>query len=215
MNDNVKKKPLVIIGGGGHASVIVDILKKQKREIIGIISPDDITQRKIYSGIDVYSNDTEISRFQPKDIRLINGIGALPGSEIRYKVNLRFERMGYSFETIIADNAYVSPFSFLEEGVQIFPGAIIQPGSYIGAHTVINTRAIIEHDVSLGAYNVISPGAIVCGQCKTEEHVFIGAGATVIQNIEIGSRASIMANALVAENIRSQEKVYAPRATVR
>ncbi|WP_336240150.1 acetyltransferase [Citrobacter werkmanii] len=215
MNDNLQKKPLVIIGGGGHASVIVDILKKQKREIIAIISPDDITQRKVYSGIDVFSNDNEISRFQPEDIRLINGIGALPGSEIRYKVNLRFEKMGYSFETIVADNAYVSPFAFLEEGVQIFPGAIIQPGSHIGAHTIINTRAVIEHDVSLGAYNVISPGAIICGQCKTEEHVFIGASATVIQNIEIGSRAAIMANALVAENIRSQQKVYAPRATVR
>ncbi|EES1794492.1 acetyltransferase [Escherichia coli] len=215
MNDNLQRKPLVIIGGGGHASVIVDILKRQKREIVAIISPDDITQRKVYSGINVFSNDNEIFRFQPKDIRLINGIGALPDSEVRYKVNLYFEKMGYSFETIVADNAYVSPFAFLEEGVQIFPGAIIQPGTHIGAHTIINTRVVIEHDVSLGAYNVISPGAIICGQCKTEERVFIGAGAIVIQNIEIGSRAAIMANALVAENIHPQQKVYASRGIVR
>lgn len=215
MNDHVSKKPLIIIGGGGHASIIVDILRQQKRDILAIISPDDVTKRKVYAGIDIFESDNDITRFKPESVRLINGIGALPGSEIRHKVNLFFEKMGYAFETIIADNAYVSPFAFLDEGVQIFPGAIIQPGSHISAHTVINTRATIEHDVFLGAYNVISPGAIICGQCKTEEHVFIGAGATVIQNIEIGSRAAIMANALVTKNVKSHQKIYAPRAMVR
>ncbi|WP_433640179.1 acetyltransferase [Kluyvera georgiana] len=215
MNNNISDKPLVIIGGGGHASVIVDMLKQQKRDIVAIISPDDVTKRNVYTGIDVLTNDNEIVRFKPEDVRLVNGIGALPGSEIRYKVNLFFKRMGYTFETIVADNAYVSSFSFLEEGVQIFPGAIVQTGSHIGAHTIINTRATIEHDVLLGAYNSISPGVIICGQCKTEEHVFIGAGATVIQNIEIGSRATIMANTLVTENVQPQQKIYAPRALVR
>ena len=39
MNDNLQRKPLVIIGGGGHASVIVDILKRQKREIVAVMTP--------------------------------------------------------------------------------------------------------------------------------------------------------------------------------
>ncbi|EHG7581693.1 MULTISPECIES: acetyltransferase [Citrobacter] len=215
MNDKALNKPLVIIGGGGHASVIVDILKQQNRDIIAIISPDDISKRNIFEGLNVFSNDIDIAKFKPDEVRLINGIGVLPGSEIKYKVTLFFKSMGYIFETVVANDAYVSPFASLDEGVQIFPGVIVQPGSHIGAHTVINTRATIEHDVILGAYNAISPGAIICGQCKTEDHVFIGAGATVIQNVEIGSKATIMANALVTDNVKSQQKVYAPRALIR
>ncbi|KFB98278.1 putative transferase [Trabulsiella guamensis ATCC 49490] len=215
MNDRPSTKPIVVIGGGGHASVIVDILKQQKRDIAAIISPDDVSGRKVFDNIHVLKCDDDISCFHQNDVVLVNGIGALPGSAIRRKVNEFFKNKGYSFETLVADTAFVSPYAVLFEGVQIFPGAIVQPGVIIHSHSVINTRAVIEHDVELGEYNFVSPGAVVCGQCKTGENVFIGAGATVIQNINLGASSAVMANALVTENLLPNQKVYAARAVIR
>lgn len=214
VNDSVANKPVVVIGGGGHASVIVDILKQQKREVVGIFSPDNPHQRKVFDGIQVFKNDSEISFFKKEDVVLANGIGSLPGSDLKEKVNVFFKKKGYKFETIIANTAIVSPYAVLEEGVQIFSGAVIQPGVYISCHTVINTRAVIEHDTFLGAYNFISPGAVICGQCKTGERVFVGAGATVIQNVELSAGSAIMANALATQNTLPHQKVYAPRAVI-
>lgn len=208
-------KPIVVIGGGGHASVIVDILRQQKRDIVAIISPDDISSRNIFQGIECLKRDDDILRFNQKEVLLVNGVGTLPGSVIRAKLNEYYKKLGYSFETLVADTAYVSQYAKLHEGVQIFPGAIIQPGAIIFAHTIINTRAIIEHDTRLGENNFVAPGAIICGQCITDENVFIGAGATVIQNINIGANATVMANALVAEDILPYQKVYAARAITR
>ena len=39
--------PLIIIGGGGHASVLVDILRSQNRQILALISPDDVSSRTV------------------------------------------------------------------------------------------------------------------------------------------------------------------------
>ena len=215
MSNNPLQKPIILIGGGGHASVIVDILKRQKREILAVISPDDTSQRKVFEGINVLQNDTDVFKYKKEDIFLINGIGKLPGSELRLKVNSTFKKQGYLFETIISDTASVSPYAILEEGVQVFPGVIINAGAKIGCDTVINTRAIIEHDVMIGENNFISPGAIICGQCKTGNNVYVGAGATVIQNIELGADSSVMANALVTANIAIKQKVYAARAIIK
>ncbi|HBC9087568.1 TPA: acetyltransferase [Citrobacter koseri] len=215
MNNFSSKKPVIVIGGGGHASVIVDMLKQQKRDIAAIISPDDTSARKTFQGMDILKKDEDVLRFNQDEVVLINGVGVLPGSNSRAKLNNYFKRLGYTFEILVADTAYVSPYAVLHEGVQVFPGATIQPGVVIHAHTVVNTRAIIEHDVKLGECNFVAPGAIVCGQCSTDVNVFIGAGATVIQNIELGAGAMVMANALVTENILPHQKVYAARAIIR
>jgi len=215
VSETAAKKPIVIIGGGGHASVIIDILKQQKREIVAVISRDETAQRKIFNGINVFKLDSEISSFSKDDVVLVNGIGTSPGSKIRTNVNAFFKEKGYIFETVIASTAYVSPYAILEEGVQVFHGAIIQPGVYIGCNTIINTRAVVEHDVHLGGDNFVGPGAIICGQCKSGENVFIGAGAIIVQNVELGSDSSIMANALVVGKIQSNQRVYAARSMIK
>ena len=53
-------KPLLIIGAGGHASVLVDILRQQKREILGIVSPEIVSRCKVFDGIDHFENDDDV-----------------------------------------------------------------------------------------------------------------------------------------------------------
>nr|WP_254612701.1 acetyltransferase [Lelliottia amnigena] len=215
VNDKAETKPIVIIGGGGHASVLVDILKQQGRKIVAVISPDDTQNRHVYNDIEIIKKDSDISRFPTSDILLVNGIGILPGSSLRFKMTDYYSNLGFKFETVVASTAIISPFAILGAGSQVLHGAIIQAGANIGSHCVINTRAVIEHDVHLGSHNFISPGAIICGQCKSEEGVFVGAGATVIQNIELGAGCSVMANALVSRNVLPRQKVYTSQAIVR
>ena len=192
---------MIIIGGGGHASVLTEILIGQGREILAVISPEDICQRDVFEGILHLKNDDDILLYSNKEVLLVNGIGMMPNSNLKEKVNSHYFSLGYKFETVVSDFAYVSPFSKIGEGAQILPSAIVHTGATIGKHTTINTAAIVEHDSIIGDYNHLAPNVIVCGQVKTGKNVFIGAGSIVVQNISIEQRSVIKAGSVIKKDI--------------
>ncbi|MEI8655981.1 MULTISPECIES: acetyltransferase [Vibrio] len=205
--------PIILIGGGGHASVLADILLSQGRKIFAVISPDDTNQRQIFRNIPRFKEDKDALSFKPDDVLLVNGIGMMPESNLRQSVNQYFESLGYRFETVIADSAIVSSFSVIEEGVQILPCAIVNAGACIGKHTIVNSGALVEHDCDVGAHNHIAPKAVLCGQVKTEEGVFVGANATIIQNLQISHSSVIGAGATVTQSVNSKTIVFGARGT--
>ncbi|SHO57609.1 acetyltransferase [Vibrio quintilis] len=212
---NAGQLPLVLIGGGGHASVLADILLRQQRNILAVISPDDISGRAVFRGITHYQQDDDVLQFQPDQVRLVNGIGMIPGSDIKKLLNQYYLSLGYRFETVIASEAVISPYATISDGAQIFPGAIIQAGTVIGQHSVINTGVIIEHDCCIGDYNHIAPGSTVCGQVETETDVFVGAGATIIQNLKLKHQAVVGAGAVLTKSLAGTEIAYPARAVIK
>jgi sugar O-acyltransferase (sialic acid O-acetyltransferase NeuD family) len=212
---NQRLKSLVIIGGGGHASIIVDILRSQKRNILAVISPEDIKHRAVFLGIKQLKSDDQILSFSPQEVLLVNGIGMLPKSDLKRTVNEYFLSQGYQFETVIADSAQISAFATVEHGSQVFAGAIVQAGALVGAHSVINSGVILEHDCKIGQYNHIAPRATLCGQVSTDENVYVGAGATIIQNINLAKNSIVGAGAIVTKHLSSYEIYYPSLSTIK
>ncbi|MEZ9403120.1 acetyltransferase [Vibrio cyclitrophicus] len=201
--------PIVMIGGGGHASVLTDILLEKGREIIAVISPDDITQRDVFVGLTQLLEDADITEYSPSDVLLVNGIGMMPKSSLREKVGIYFSQLGYRFETVIAPTAHVSSFVSLAEGSQILTQAVVQAGVEIGAHSIINTAALVEHDCIIGQHNHIAPRATLCGHVKTHDNVYVGAGSTVIQGIELGKGCIVGAGSTIVEDVDSHTITFA------
>ncbi|MFW3570386.1 acetyltransferase [Kosakonia cowanii] len=211
----MNNKPIVIIGGGGHASVLVDVLHRQNKDIIAIISPDDINSRNIFDGIQHLRSDDDILQFPAAQIELVNAIGVAPRSSFRRNINEKYLAWGYQFATVIADNASISKYAKILPGAQILTRAVVHPGAVIGSHAIINTAAIVEHDCSVGAYNFIAPGAILCGQVVTGEDVFIGAGATVIPNLKIGNSGIVTAGAVLVSSLNAGNICYHSRTVIK
>ncbi len=207
--------PIVIIGGGGHASVLADILICQGREILAVISPEDISQRPVFRGITHLKSDKDVLAFSKDKVLLVNGIGMMPRSGFKRKINEYFLSLGYRFETVIADSAYVSPFSKIETGTQVLPMAIIQTGVTIGSHSIINAGVLIEHDCNIGSYNHISPKATLCGQVETKDNVYVGAGSIVIQGLSIGNGAIVGAGASLTKSLEANTIAYPARVAIK
>ncbi|WP_257574921.1 acetyltransferase [Shewanella algae] len=214
MSDDTRL-PIVMIGGGGHASVLADILVSQGREILAVVSPDDIRQRSVFKGMTQLRNDDDVFAFHKNEVLLVNGIGMMPKSDVKRKINEHFLSLGYQFETVIADSAFVSSKSIIEPGAQILPMAIVQTGATVGRHTVVNTGALVEHDCCIGAYNHIAPKATLCGQVKTEDNVYIGAGSTIIQGISIGRGSIVGAGASINQSLEVNTIAYPARVTIK
>ncbi len=201
-------KPLVLLGGGGHASVLADILLGQGRQILAVICPDDISSRSVFAGLTHLTRDEDVEHFSPDSVLLVNGIGMLPRSTFRQRINQKFLELGYQFETVIASDAHVSPFAIIHAGVQILSGARVQTGAQIAGHTIVNSCALVEHDCQIGAYNHIAPKATLCGEIHTEENVFIGANATLIQGIVLESQSVVGAGAILTQSLSSGYTCY-------
>ncbi|KJZ15970.1 shikimate dehydrogenase [Marinomonas sp. S3726] len=207
--------PIVIIGGGGHASVITEILLNQGREIIAVVSPEDICQRSVFKGIIHLKKDEDVLVYDKEQVLLVNGIGIMPKSSFRREINEYFLALGYRFETVVASNSYVSPYASIDAGAQVLPMAIIQTGATVGSHSIINTGALIEHDCRIGSYNHIAPKATLCGQVETKDSVYVGAGSIIIQKVKLELGSIIGAGAVVTKNIAFNKICYPSRSKVK
>ncbi len=209
-------KPYVVLGGGGHASILCDIVLSQGNDVEALVSPRPIDDRSVFSNIKHITTDEEFFvSYDKKDVMLINGIGALPNSYLRKQVAEKFTSKGFLFAQVIDSSAIISKCAKLDGAVQVLQGAVVQCGVSIGEHSIINTRASIDHDCHIGEQNHVAPGATLCGEVNTEDNVYIGAGATIIQGCSIGSHAVIGAGATVTKCISSGEIVYPARSLVK
>ena len=88
MSGNAKQtKPVIIIGAGGHAKVIIDILSDNKIKIAGIVDIKYRKGQKVY-GIDVIGNDDELEKIDAEEYMLINAIGYMPeGKPYQYETS--------------------------------------------------------------------------------------------------------------------------------
>lgn len=201
-------KPVLVLGAGGHAAVLIDILRQLNRTIVGLVAIDKPADKPVFIGIPYYASDDDVFAFGTDEVLLANGIGSLPGRNIRSKVHQQFKQAGYQFVTVVSPHAIVSDYCMLAEGVQIMPGAIINVGSVIGENTIINSGAIVEHDCNIGTHNHIAPGVTLSGDVSIGDHVHIGTGAAVIQGIRIGNNVMVGAGATVTKNLDSNKKLY-------
>ena len=202
-------KPLLILGGGGHASVLVDILKEQGREILGVVAP--VVESEHLRSYRHYTKDEDILLFKPSDVMLVNGIGSMPRDSLRQRIYCQFTESKYEFETVIASSAIVSTKATFAQGVQVLQGSIIQVGVKVMANTIINSGVIIEHDCHIGMHNHIAPGVTLSGGVNTALNVHLGTGSIVIQNINIGENVIVGAGAAVTKNINDNTICFPAR----
>lgn len=201
------RKPLIIIGAGDHAKVLLDILLEQGYKVLGLVDKNVSKETVIY-GIPVLGNDDEVLNYKPTEISLVNGIGSIGNLNLRAKIYNSFKEKGYSFETVIHKSAIISKRAVINEGVQVLPGTVINTEAHIGENTIINSNVTIEHGCNIERDVHIAPGCTLSGCVKIGEKTHIGTGSSIIQGITIGKSVLIGAGSVVVKNIEDNKKAY-------
>lgn len=208
-------KVLVLIGGGGHASVLLDILIQQGHKIAAYVSPEKAGNEALFGNIPWLKRDEDIFSFNPDEVELVNGIGSIPGKSFRSVIFRQLTEKGYHFHSVICQSARISPHVVLQQGVQILSGSIVNVGSFIGENSILNTGCVVDHDCQIGADNHIAPGVTLSGTVKTGVNVHIGTGASVIQAVTIGGNTVVGAGACVTKDVEANKIVYPARTTIK
>ncbi len=198
-------KPIIMIGNGGHAAVLTEILLQQNRKIMGFTAPDGGNNR---FGLPYLGPDEFIYTIKANDIDLVLGIGTVDNSSKRSEMFTLFKQRGYTFASVFHESAIISPHAKLGEGLQILENVVIQPFADIADNTIINTSSIISHDCRIGSHCHIAPGAVLSGNVKIGNMTHIGTGSTIIQNVRIGKNVLIGAGSLVLKSISDNSKAF-------
>lgn len=197
---------IVIIGGGGHAKVLINIIKKNNNfSIIGYL--DFIDNGKILS-VGYLGKDEIIEQLIKNGLKNITfGIGKINSSNTRENIIKNFINYNIKFPKIISNSAIINEDVEVGKGVQILDGVIINSGSFLSDFCIVNTHATLEHDCFIGKYTHIAPGVTISGGVKIGDSVLIGTGATIIQGIKICNNAIIGAGSVVVKDI-TEEGTY-------
>jgi len=189
-------KKTILIGGAGHAKVLIDILRLQEQELIGILDPE-LERGTSVLDVPVLGDDGALDNFSSDEVQLVNGMGVLPGRIRRWDLAQTLRIRGFEFLSVIHPAAIICSDVVLESGVQVMAGVVIQSGTTVGRDSVLNTGVLIDHDCELHAQCWLSPGATLCGSVTVGVGAYLGAGCTILQNVEITDLTLVPAGATV------------------
>lgn len=201
--ENPESENCVILGGGGHARVVMDCLKTMNGiTVCGILDNNTKLRHKKISGAPVLGNDNLLKSLSNKNVKyFVVGVGGMTDSDIRRKLYQKGVSAGLEPLSVIHSTAFLSAEAKAGPGCQFFAKSAVNPGSVLGKGVIVNTSAIVEHDCRLGDFSHAASGAKLGGGVHLGAGAFVGMGAVVKQGVSIGSGAVVGAGAVVVKNV--------------
>lgn len=189
----------IVLGGGGHASVIIDALLLLGREILGFTDP--VADAGAVLEVEHLGEDAVVNGYSPDRVVLANGLGSVGPTRARGELYRRFVARGYAFPAVLHPAAVVARSARIGAGAQLMAGSVVQPNCILGENVLVNTHASVDHDCVVGDHVHIAPGATLSGGVVVGAGAHVGVGSSVVQGIRIGDDSIIGAGAVVLHDV--------------
>lgn len=182
---------IIILGAGGHAKVIADILLLRGESFIGFLDDNAVGTTLNYPILGKISDVVNYSEY----CSFIIGIG---NNETRRTIAGQYN---VKWRTAVHPTAIVARDVNIAEGSVVMAGAVINPSASIGKHSIINTSAVVEHDNRIGSFVHIAVGAKLGGLVSVGDDSWVGIGSSVRECVNICAKCMIGAGAAVISDI--------------
>jgi len=177
---------VLIIGAGGHAQIVADILLQALKEgssykPVGFLDDDATLLEKNFLNLPVLGKIAQLNQIDHDSV-----IIAIGDNRDR----------AYLFDSILAENekiinaihpsALIASDVRFGQGVMICAGVVINTGTVIGDNVILNSGCTIDHHNQIGSHAHIAPGVHLGGNVTIGEGTLVGIGACVIPGCTIG-----------------------------
>ena len=189
--------PIVILGAGGHAKVVIELIRAQGGVIAGLTDSNP-TPRSVL-GVPVVGDDTALPRLLAEGIR--HAFVAIGDNRARTAAAEAATGLGLVLFNAISPHACVSDSARLGCGVAVMAGVVINAEAFIEDLAIVNSGAVVDHDCRLERGCHVGPGAVLAGGVRVGAGALIGAGASVTPGRSIGAGAVVGAGACVVEDV--------------
>lgn len=200
---------LLLIGGGGHCTSVIDSLLSCERlyDRIAIIDMPEKCGEKLL-GVDIIGSDDDLEELYAKGYKYaFITLGSVGNPSKRIAAYSRLQEIGFIIPNIIDNSAIVSSNVCMGNGVYIGKRAVVNTGVQIGDCCIINTASVIEHNCRMGKFVHMAPGSVICGDSAVGNNSHIGANSTVIQGIHISDNCIIGAGTVIISDVLAEAVV--------
>lgn len=205
--------PVAVLGAGGHAKVVIDIVERMNaHRIVGVFDDDhskwgtQVLGHPVLGGIDDF-----VLNWRSRCPEAVMGIG---NNHVRQALYRRLREAAFRPTTAIHPTAAVAREVELGEGTVVMAMAAVNPGCRIGPGAVVNTSASVDHDCIVGECAFIGPGARLGGNVRVGDLSLIGTGASIIPGRTVGRNVIVGAGAVVITDIADDVTVVGVPARV-
>lgn len=199
----------VVLGGGGHARMVLDaVLLGGHARPVAVLDRDASRWGQELFGVPVRGGDELLPQLRAGGVtHFIMGLGAVGDNGPRRRLFEQAGAQGLIPLTVVHPSAVCSPRARLGPGTVVGPAAVVNAGAVVGANVIVNTGALIEHDCVIGDHAHVATGARLGGAVRIGEAAHIGAGATVREGMTIGVGALVGAGAVVVRDVEPRSIV--------
>lgn len=208
MNNRIINKPVIIIGGAGHGSIIEACIKDNRNryndlewDIAGYCNDFDteVDGYPVLGKLDDIPHLLDEGYYFAWAIHLIGR--NVKTAHIFESINIPDDR----WATIIHHTAFIDNSVILEPGVFVMFNAYIAPRSHIGKCTMIKANTNIGHDVKIGAISHIAMGSTVVSCVDIGYCSDVAVSSTVLAHCKIGNYAMLGASSLLTHDLPNNQ----------
>jgi len=187
-------KKIAIVGAGGNARELVDILRALPEfQVLGFLADTQGLHDSPLLGDFDWPAGNEVHAFAM-------GIGE-PIHRLRLGQRLALTYPDVEWPVIVHPTAYVGRGVKLARGVVVCVGAIATTNIEVEEFSQLNFGCTVGHDTRIGPGCLINPGASLSGGVQLGRAVMVGTGSQVLQYVKVGDGARIGAGAVVTRDV--------------
>ncbi len=193
----------IVLGGGGHAAVVIDALETYSPGYqLGILDPDETKWGREVSGVPVLGGDELLPELMAAGAnRFVVGLGGTGDNGPRKRLFEMGLAQGLRPLTVIHPSAVCSRWAEVGAGCVILPGAVVNARARLGVNVIVNSGAVVEHDCRIGDHVHIATGARLAASVRVAACGHVGVGAVIRQGIVVGEGALVGAGAVVVNDV--------------
>jgi len=178
-------KKILLIGGGGHAKSVIDVIEQEGKFGIAGIVEKFIGESKPVLGYELIGTDDDLPQLRKHYDYALVTVGQIESAKLRIKLYTRLKELGFILPSVISPHAYVSKHATLGEGTVVMHHALINAQAKVGNNCIVNSKALIEHDTVIADHCHISTGAILNGNVHIASESFVGSGVVTKQGAQL------------------------------
>jgi sugar O-acyltransferase (sialic acid O-acetyltransferase NeuD family) len=196
-------QPLVILGTGGNALDILDLVEAINRAtpswtVTGFLD-DSRAAGSRYEGFEVLGGLRDGGRHA--ECFFVNAIGSEKSYRKRPDIVGNVRVAPDRFATLVHPLAAVSSRAKIGAGTCVNAGATLSGGAVVGAQVWLGAGCAVGNDVVIEDYAMVGARAVLNGFTRVGLAAYVGAGACVRQRTTIGERAMVGLGAVVIADV--------------
>lgn len=197
----MSRMPVILIGGGGHAGVVLEVCRAAGVPVVGVVDDNpDCPLARASDGVG-WLGRTD-SFVIPDGAGWLVAIGDLAArARVLGLLGPGLLDPGLASGPVAHPSAVISPAARLGDGVVVMPGAVVNRAASVGDHAIVNTRAVVEHDCTVGPNAHLAPGSVLGGGASVGAGTLVGLQAAVLPGVAVGDRCVVGAGAVVTRDV--------------